>query len=204
MNVRALRDACLSISSFLLIRSYVYVRVCASHFCASALHFYCCLHDATTNVSKWAGSTLVLLLFFKQLQHICICGSLSFVFLYILPSRLCCLGCACILCRAHKFIQSGIVCWFCFVDFSTNKNREFHGYCVNVMHSFVCCFHCCYWFAWCRPLGPTAQCSFVIKTNSIFMNLNKMLQMIFPCNVPRIPSQTCTSKSMKIPTLSYE
>lgn len=126
------------------------------------------------------------------------------IFKHILPSCLYCLGCACILCRAHKFIQSGIVCWFCFVDFSTNKKREFHGYCVNVMHSFVCCFHCCYWFAWCRPLGPTAQCSFVIKINSIFMNLNKMLQMIFLCNVPRIPSQTCTSKSMKIPTLSYE
>lgn len=73
---------CMFVDLFLFIRSYVYVRVCASHFCASALHFYCCLHDATTNVSKWAGSTLVLLLFFKQLQHICICGLLSFVFLY--------------------------------------------------------------------------------------------------------------------------
>lgn len=133
-------DACLLSQSFALCLSFfsfvrMYVRVCmrlifVHSFKVSFTHLLLSSRRYGY-VSQWAGSTLVLLLLFKQLHS---------YFYTFFPSWLCCLGCACILCRAQKFIQSGIVCWFRFVEFSTNESWEFHGYCVNVMHSFVVLF----------------------------------------------------------------
>lgn len=107
------------------------VNAYACHFCVcvfvsvhskSALHFYCCLYYATIRfkvpVLRLFFFFFILLLLFKRLQFfICVCVC-AFYFLFAFGMRLHFVSCT-------KFIQSGIVCLFRFVDFLLTRKENF-------------------------------------------------------------------------------